>query len=650
MKLSNSARSVTAAKPIRRDEFPARELARDLRVMSRRWPRAGNVSRRGEGRDLVDRCAVFVDAGYVLADGAMAVHGTRQRDSVSWDYAGLVKLLTGLSRDRTGLPVLRCYWYEATVEGRRSSEHDALADLPGVKLRLGRMRPGRREGVEAEMHRDLITLARNHAVSDAVIVSAEEDLAEVVAEVQDFGLRVLIVHITADGTWTVSRPLRQECDDIVEISGAHLRPFVDLIAGAEPAGHDDQYRNGSYPSRGHERRGISNGHGPGLGAVTHHGLPAAALPASPAIYTAPVVEEYQRTAQPPGQGQGALASSAAHAAPRAQDAPPSAAHPPAAQPQAVPQPPQDQGASPNPAAARPAAASRNPAGAQDPAAAQAPATAAQALGVAPPQAAHHAPETAHQAPEAAHQAPAAAQFPAAAQGPAAQPLPAPVPPAEYGAQHGDHIGDHVRAHATSQGRRGSPAAQPPAPHAVPQAPVPPAAVPPTQVPPAPVPPAPAQQAPAPPTQVPPAPVPPPHVPQALAPRAAMPASASPPPGAGETRFGSGQGDYRLPGPPGQRALPAREAMAAPGQEAARPPGHGAQFAENSPPGRFAGDPDQGRFAEAPPPGRFAEGQAASRFAEGVSPAQYQPGPAGAYGAGGAAPVSYPQFPGSPPGQ
>src|SRR5271170_361550 len=130
------------------------------------------------------------------------------------------------------------------------------------------MRPGRREGVEAEMHRDITTLAKNRAVSDAVIVSAEEDLTEVVAEVQDLGLRVVIVHIAADGNWTVSRPLRQECDDIVEISGAHLRPFVDLITAAEPAGHDEQYRNGNY-----QRRGLSNGHGAGLGAVTHQGLP-----------------------------------------------------------------------------------------------------------------------------------------------------------------------------------------------------------------------------------------------------------------------------------------------------------------------------------------------------------------------------------------
>jgi NYN domain-containing protein len=240
----------------------------------------------------VDRCALFVDASYMLADGAMAVHGTRRRDSVSWDYSGLLKLLSGLSRDRSGLPVLRCYWYEATVEGRRTAEHDTLADIPGLKLRLGRMRPGRREGVEAEVRRDLISLARNAAISDAVIVSAEEDLAEVVAEVQDLGIRVILVHITADGSWTVSRALRQECDDILEIGGVHLRPFVDLIPGAEPSGRDEK-----YPAEAYSSRSLANGHGPAAGAVTRHGLPAAALPAAP-IYNAPVATEYQPAAQP----------------------------------------------------------------------------------------------------------------------------------------------------------------------------------------------------------------------------------------------------------------------------------------------------------------------------------------------------------------
>jgi hypothetical protein len=252
---------------------------------------------------LVDRCALFVDASYVLADGAMAVHGTRRRDSVSWDYAGLLKLLSGLSSDSTGLPLLRCYWYEATVEGRRTSEHDALADLAHLKLRLGRLRPGRREGVESEMHRDLIALAKNGAITEAIVVSGDEDLTEVVSEVQELGVRVLIGCVTVDGGWTISRPLRQECDEVLEISGAHLRPFVDLIPGAEPR-RDDDYAPG-YPGSS------SNGHGPAL--VTRHSLPAAALPAPP-LYSAPVLPGYQRTGPAGGQsGSGGHAGQDSHA-------------------------------------------------------------------------------------------------------------------------------------------------------------------------------------------------------------------------------------------------------------------------------------------------------------------------------------------------
>ena len=45
----------------------------------------------------------------------MAVHGTRNRESVSWDYAGVLQVLQNVAREHTGLPLLRCYWYEATA-------------------------------------------------------------------------------------------------------------------------------------------------------------------------------------------------------------------------------------------------------------------------------------------------------------------------------------------------------------------------------------------------------------------------------------------------------------------------------------------------------------------------------------------------------
>jgi len=232
----------------------------------------------------VDRCALFVDASYVLADGAMAVHGTRHRDSVSWDYPGLLKLLSGLARDRTGLPLLRCYWYEPTVEGRRTEEHDMLADLQGLKLRLARIRPGNRGGVETELRRDLTTLARNRAISDAVVISAEDNLTEVIAEVQDLGVRVVIVHVTADGKSAASRTLRQECDDVLEVSAAHLRPFVDLIAGAEPVDNGTVYRGAEFAAPG-----AANGHGNGL-AGAGHGSAALAI-ASAGGYAPPYPPE-----------------------------------------------------------------------------------------------------------------------------------------------------------------------------------------------------------------------------------------------------------------------------------------------------------------------------------------------------------------------
>src|SRR5215469_4598190 len=228
----------------------------------------------------VDRCALFVDAGYALADGAMAVHGTRRRDSVSWDHAGLLKLLAGLAKDRTGLPILRCYWYE-TADGGRTAEHDALAEMPGLKLRLVNARPGRREGIESQLRRDIVTLAKSGAIADAFIASADEHLAEIVAEVQDLGLRVVILHIASDGGWTVPQPLRQECDDIVEISAVHLRPFVDLIRGAEPASLGEQYATAGYgPNLGPSGNGSQASENAQTNANRHSGPAVAALPAA----------------------------------------------------------------------------------------------------------------------------------------------------------------------------------------------------------------------------------------------------------------------------------------------------------------------------------------------------------------------------------
>ncbi|MFG6194252.1 NYN domain-containing protein [Nonomuraea sp. JJY05] len=290
----------------------------------------------------MDRCALFVDAGYLLADGAMAVHGTRHREAVAWDYPGLLQLMTSLSRERTGLPLLRCYWYEATVEGRRTPEHDALADIPGLKLRLSRIRPGRREGVDAQVHRDLMTLARNNAICDAVVVSGDEDLAQVVCDAQDLGIRVSVIHIAADGGWAVSRSLRQECDDLVELGAVHLRPYVSLVTGITEASNGHQpvsngqaahslppaqpslppslpqlpQSSGSHAAGSSATPSSSNGSSSGRGqSSTPPVLPTYASyqpeqpPATPAPPSAPATGPIQSQSQSPSTGQFASPSS-----------------------------------------------------------------------------------------------------------------------------------------------------------------------------------------------------------------------------------------------------------------------------------------------------------------------------------------------------
>lgn len=248
----------------------------------------------------MDRCALFVDAGYLLADGAMAVHGTRHREAVAWDYPGLLQFLTDLARERTGLPLLRCYWYEATVEGRRTPEHDVLADIPGLKLRLARIRPGRREGVDAQTHRDLMTLAHNKAICDAVVVSGDEDLAQVVSDAQDLGIRVTVMQISADGSWATPRTLRQECDDLIEIGSSQLRPYVTLITNVEPSALPSG--NGQHRRRQAESNG--QGHGTGLlpdtnGASGGRSSGASqARPALPALPAQPSTTAQDAPAQP----------------------------------------------------------------------------------------------------------------------------------------------------------------------------------------------------------------------------------------------------------------------------------------------------------------------------------------------------------------
>jgi NYN domain len=158
----------------------------------------------------VDRYAIFVDVGYVVASVAELVAGSAGRHLVSCDYDQLVRSLVAEASGECGMPLLRTYWYDASMSGQPEHDQMTLADLPGVRLRLGRLVRGEQKGVDSRLVRDLIVLARDHAMAAAYLLAGDEDICEGVAEAQDHGVRVTVLGVPGVNQ---SRLLMQQSDE-----------------------------------------------------------------------------------------------------------------------------------------------------------------------------------------------------------------------------------------------------------------------------------------------------------------------------------------------------------------------------------------------------------------------------------------------------
>ena len=122
----------------------------------------------------MDRSAIFVDAGYLLAAGGLLTCGTTSRAAFKCDYAGLTTKLSGWVEEHNDgrLSRLRTYWYDGAVNAVPTADHERIGGLPYVKVRLGRIIRGEQKGVDALIYRDLMTLARERAINCAYLVSA----------------------------------------------------------------------------------------------------------------------------------------------------------------------------------------------------------------------------------------------------------------------------------------------------------------------------------------------------------------------------------------------------------------------------------------------------------------------------------------------
>ena len=177
----------------------------------------------------MDRVAVFVDAGYLFAEGGRELAGDPARERVARsevviDPLQAVRHLTRFAQETAGVPLLRIYWYDGTAN-RPTRTQVAMAEQAGVKLRLGRIDArGRQKGVDALIASDMVTLARNRAICDCVLLAGDDEFRIAVTEIQQLGIRVHLLGIGC-AVRTQSRLLRQEADSTTQWDAQALGEF-----------------------------------------------------------------------------------------------------------------------------------------------------------------------------------------------------------------------------------------------------------------------------------------------------------------------------------------------------------------------------------------------------------------------------------------
>lgn len=187
---------------------------------------------------------VFVDAGYLFKQGGRLLTGLalKRPDTTLDDIATFELLKAEVARLATGSRLLRIYWYDGALRDRRlSAEQTKVSRADNVKLRLGMVNSrGEQKEVDSLIVTDLIELARNHSISDAVIIAGDGDLRVGVQIAQTYGVRVHLIGVkpalgSQSPELVAEADTHSEWDEIVvQRCLKCLIPPVDVVQQATP--------------------------------------------------------------------------------------------------------------------------------------------------------------------------------------------------------------------------------------------------------------------------------------------------------------------------------------------------------------------------------------------------------------------------------
>src|SRR5690606_12452403 len=101
-----------------------------------------------------------------------------------------------------------------------------IAALPMVKVRLGNLNAqGQQKGVDAQIRSDLEALARNHAVTDAILLAGDEDMVSAVEAAQAYGVRMHLWGVEPAYGSNQAERLVWEADTVEVLKPEVLRPY-----------------------------------------------------------------------------------------------------------------------------------------------------------------------------------------------------------------------------------------------------------------------------------------------------------------------------------------------------------------------------------------------------------------------------------------
>ena len=151
------------------------------------------------------------------------------------DAAVVAALQTLVHEKSEGARLLRIYWYDAPLHRGISAQQSSLAALDRIKLRLGILNGlGEQKGVDSLIVTDLIELARNRSITDALLVSGDEDVRIGAQIAQNYGVSIHLLGIhPARGSQ--SPLLRQEADTTTEWDAAVVGTFLSTTAAPTDA-------------------------------------------------------------------------------------------------------------------------------------------------------------------------------------------------------------------------------------------------------------------------------------------------------------------------------------------------------------------------------------------------------------------------------